>query len=174
MNAPGKEEEDLRKAAVGRLAAQMDRNARLIERCEALALSGEGDAIAALNAASRLMKADAAVAAMVARLGQVETRHRSLIDVNRPTKESQAELNRKKFYAGQAKNRNLEKHFWKTLDEHVSNAIRHRMGDATVEDRIAYALKSLDEWEEADRANGWVPEEEERDSGDNGSFATTD
>ncbi len=125
-----------------------------------LALAGDGDPVAALNAASRLLKADAAVAAMLARLAHVETRHRTLVDVNKPTKESQAELNRKKFFADQAQTRDAQKRFWELLDQHVSNAIRHRMGDASVEDRIARALKSLRAWEEGDRKSGWVPDDE--------------
>jgi hypothetical protein len=140
------EEDELRQVTALRLAGQMERNARLIERCEALALAAEGDPVAALNAASRLLKADAAVAAMLARLAHVETRHRALIDVNKPTKESQAELNRKKSLADQERREDMEEKLWRQMNLHVENAIRARMGDPTApRDRIAAVLKKFDE-----------------------------
>ena len=154
-----REEDELRQATAGRLTVQMERNARLIERCEALALAGEGDPVAALNAASRLIKADAAVAAMLARLAHVETRHRAVVDVNTPTKEPRAELNRKKFHADRISRREAEERIWRQMNLHVENAIRARMGDPGAEDRIASVLKRIEEEKERERREALLEKE---------------
>ncbi|MBV9062741.1 MAG: hypothetical protein JOY77_07405, partial [Alphaproteobacteria bacterium] len=79
------------------------------------------------------------------------TRHRALIDVNKPIKESQVELNRKKFHADQARRREVQEKVWRQMNLHVENAIRARMGDPTAEDRIAEVLRDIDERKERER-----------------------
>ena len=90
-------DDEIRSATARLLIGQMSRNSRLLDRCEAMVgPAGEADAVPALNAAARLSRASAAVAAQLARFAHVESRHRSTLDVNKPAKESQAELNREK------------------------------------------------------------------------------
>jgi hypothetical protein len=68
----------LKQAAADHITAQLACNARLMAHCEALAEAKRGDRVAALNAASRLMRADAGLLAQLARVAQIESVHRTI------------------------------------------------------------------------------------------------
>ncbi len=73
-------DEALRIVTAERLAAQLDRGMRLIARCEDLASARRGDRIGAINAAARVMRANADAAGAFARVAQVEMRQRSIVE----------------------------------------------------------------------------------------------
>lgn len=147
-------DDQLRQTAAAHLSAPLDRNARLIERCEALASAQRGDRIGALNAAARIMRADAALAAMFARVARIETRHRSFSETNQMTKADKAELNAKKIELSVRQDRFDQEKVWRKLDEHVENAIKARTGDPDAHDRIKWVLDEIEEWKERDRKSG--------------------
>jgi hypothetical protein len=82
-------EETIRIDVAQRLAGQLASADRMLAVCEKLADLYGGDCIMAMVAASRLLRADAQVALGIARMIQLETRHRSITE--RP------ELNSKKI-----------------------------------------------------------------------------
>ena len=73
-------DDELRRLAAVRLADHLDRTTSLIQRCEELALRRKGDKLGPIDAAARLMRANAVVASALARVAQVESRHRSVVE----------------------------------------------------------------------------------------------
>lgn len=131
----------LKQAAADHIAAQLACNARLMARCEALADAKRGDRIAALNAASRLMRADAGLLAQLARVAQIESVHRTISQtipvfgggapgLNSNFSEEEAEATREKL--------------WRRMNEHVEAAIAARTRDPPKDDRIASVLRDCD------------------------------
>ncbi|MGA9795359.1 MAG: hypothetical protein WBQ17_07475 [Rhizomicrobium sp.] len=70
----------LRTAAASHLQANLARNGRLMAHCEKLAGARRGDRVAALNAAARLIRADAGMLSTLARVAQIESVHRTIVD----------------------------------------------------------------------------------------------
>ena len=116
-------EHPLRAVAAEHLTAQLARNARLIARAEKLAGAQRGDRVAALNAAARLMRADAGLLAHLARVAQIESVHRT-ISQTIPTFGSGAPgLNSN--ISEEEQEAKVEK-VWRIMNEHVGNAIAAR------------------------------------------------
>lgn len=156
-------DEEIRSAAARLLIEQMGRNARLLDRCETLAgPAAEVDSVAALNAAARLTRAAAAVAAQLARFAHVESRNRSTVDVNKATKESQAELNRKKYWQNEVDRRKALEKVSRLMDEVTEEAVRARMGDPAARDRIKHQLDECAELKKQHEAADFYDEDEQQ------------
>jgi hypothetical protein len=95
-SAGGRTDDDLRRLAAERLAEHLDIGASLIARCEALAQSPGADMLGSINAAARLMRANAFVAEALANVAQVERRRRSIVERIQPPDPRLAELNAQK------------------------------------------------------------------------------
>jgi hypothetical protein len=80
------QDERIRRDACAQLGAQFEDVRSLVKRCKVLANDGDIDAI---NAASGLIRANAQLAAGLARVAQIETRHRSIVE--KPHEKPQAE-----------------------------------------------------------------------------------
>ena len=72
-------EERLRIETAERLTAMMVRSLCLLDDCGRHAAAGKTDAVGALNAAARLIKANADITHALVRAAQGETRHRSIV-----------------------------------------------------------------------------------------------
>lgn len=78
---PPSPDEAMRLSAAGHLSTQIGRSLDFIDRCEHLAAVGKHNKLAAINAAAAMMRANAMVAGAFARLAQVETRHRTIVEM---------------------------------------------------------------------------------------------
>ena len=92
-DATGKSDEELRRHAVTRLAEHLDIGSGLAARCEHLADLPTGDRLAPINAAARLMHANASVARAFAQVAQVERRQRTIIEHIQPLVPKKADSN---------------------------------------------------------------------------------
>ena len=78
-------EERLRIEATERLTAMMVRSLCLLDDCGKHTAMGKADAVGALNAAARLIKANADITHALVRAAQGETRHRSIVETRSGT-----------------------------------------------------------------------------------------
>ncbi|HEY4941110.1 MAG TPA: hypothetical protein VII56_06755 [Rhizomicrobium sp.] len=78
--AAPRSDDALRRLAAERLAEHLDLGASLIQRCEDLSLVRKGDRLGPIYAAARVLRADAQVAQALARVAQVESCHRSVVE----------------------------------------------------------------------------------------------
>jgi hypothetical protein len=78
---PSPDDGPLRRVTADQLLAHLARGAALSARCEALARAPRGEWLGPMNAAARLMRADAKiVAGALARLGQARPLHRVIVE----------------------------------------------------------------------------------------------
>jgi len=75
-----KSDDELRHHAVARLAQHLDIASDLVLRCEQLSGMPEGDRVAPLYAAARLLHANAHIARALAQVAQAETRRRTIVE----------------------------------------------------------------------------------------------
>lgn len=78
-------EERLRIETAERLTAMMVRSLCLLDDCSRHTAAGKTDAVGALNAAARLIKANADITHALVRAAQGETRHRSVVETRSGT-----------------------------------------------------------------------------------------
>ncbi len=136
--APPRTDDELRRHAAEQLAEHLIIGVDLAARCHNLSLRAETDKVGPINAAARLMQANARIAEALATVAQVERRSRSISERIQPPDKKQAELN-SKLEKEKVDAETLTK-FWQRMDEHVENSVRARMGEGD-DDRIAFLLK---------------------------------
>lgn len=91
--APPRTDDELRRYAAERLADHLTLGVDLASRCEHLSMQAKRDKVGPLNAAARLMQANARIADALARMAYVERRSRSIGERIQPIDLKQAELN---------------------------------------------------------------------------------
>ena len=138
--APPRTDDELRRYAVEQLAEHLTIGVDLAARCQNLSLRSESDKVGPINAAARLMQANARIAEALASVAQVERRRRTIVEVPQKVDKKKAELN--SYFQKQKMNAETERKIWNRMNEHVENSIRARMGDKSAEDRIAYVLNA--------------------------------
>jgi hypothetical protein len=94
----------------------------LAQLCEDLANKVKGDRLGPIYAAARVMRANAAVAEVLATVGGIERRRRSIVERIQPSDPKKAQLNsllqkRKMSAEGREK-------IYRRLNEHVEQSIR--------------------------------------------------
>lgn len=93
-------DDQLRRIAAQRLLEHIETGMSLIAHCEHLANKTKGDRLGPLNAAARLLRANAGTARVLANTLQIERRQRSIVERIQTRKPDPAELNSKIFYRG--------------------------------------------------------------------------
>jgi hypothetical protein len=92
---PTNRDEHIRRATAERLSQHLVRGDELVARCMELASGAVGDQIGSLNAAARLILANARVAQALAQMARVERRTRSVTERILPPEPKKIELNSK-------------------------------------------------------------------------------
>jgi hypothetical protein len=133
----------LRAAAASHLTEQLARTARLTARCEDLASARRGDRIAALNAAARLVRADASTLSMLVRVAQIESVHRTIVDKFSGLTPHGAYSNSNFFEDEEKKREDARAKLAKLIESHVLDHER----------KIGKAIIDSDNWERARYAN---------------------
>lgn len=142
-HTPSKADDALRRFAAEQLAQHLETGASLVERCEALALTSRGDRLGPLNAAARLMHANAHVAQTLAHVALVERRSRSIIERIQPPDPKIAELNSKMQDEETAIRSRLK--FYRRMNEHIEQSIRARTGESEEPDSVADLIRRTEE-----------------------------
>jgi hypothetical protein len=91
--APQTRDEVHRQNAVEELAGYLTQSREMLARCNTLSKATRGDRIGPLNAAARLMTANAQVAKALAHVALLESRHRTIVETVQPPKPENPELN---------------------------------------------------------------------------------
>jgi hypothetical protein len=149
-----KRDDELRLLAAERLAEYLDIGAGLVARCEHLAAVPKGDRLGPLNAAARLMRANAQVAQALATVAQVERRRRSIVERIEPVDPKIAELNseNKKNEIGAETRLKI----YRRMKELVEAAIRERSENPQASTRIDELIAHEEEELAGCRQGGWV------------------
>jgi hypothetical protein len=140
---PALTDEELRRLAAERLAEHLDVGSTLILRCETLSLTTKGDKLGPINAAARLMRANAHVAEVLANVAQVERRRRSIVERIQPPDRKKVELN--SHLQNQKTSAETMLKFWNRVDEHIDQSVRARLGEEGAHDSVARIIKSQEE-----------------------------
>ncbi|MEI9929263.1 MAG: hypothetical protein WDM89_01500 [Rhizomicrobium sp.] len=136
--APPRTDDELRRYAAEQLVEHLAIGVSMATRCHGLSAQAHNDKVGPLNAAARLMQANARVAEALATFAQIERRSRTISERIQPPDPKKLELN-SKLEKEKASAETLTK-FWQRMDEHVENSVRARMGEGN-DDRIALLLK---------------------------------
>jgi hypothetical protein len=89
-------DERLRLAMADQLALQLMRVNRMLDRCESRAAEETADPMGALDTAARLIRANSHIAGTLARVVQVESRHRSIVETIQKPNPKMLELEAKR------------------------------------------------------------------------------
>jgi hypothetical protein len=135
-----KKPEDVRAFAVDKLAEHLAVGVSLAQLCEDLANKATGDRLGPIYAAARVMRANAAVAEVLATVGGIERRRRSIVERIQPPDPKKAQLN-SDLQKRKVLSEDREKIF-RRLNEHVEQTIRARMGEVGSEDSIARLIRA--------------------------------
>jgi hypothetical protein len=135
---PPRTDDELRRYAAEQLAEHLAIGVSMATRCQGLSMQANLDKVGPLNAAARLMQANARVAEALAQFAYVERRSRSISERVQPPDPKLAELN-SKLEKEKVTQEELTK-FWQRMDEHVENSVRARLGEGN-DDRIGFLLK---------------------------------
>jgi hypothetical protein len=91
--APQSRDEVHRQNAVEELAGYLTQSREMLARCNTLSKATRGDRIGPLNAAARLMTANAQVAKALAHVALLESRHRTIVETVQSPKPEKPDLN---------------------------------------------------------------------------------
>jgi hypothetical protein len=144
------DDEDFRRYAVARLADHLEVGVSLAQRCEQLAGVANGDRVAPITAAARLMNANARIAEALATMAQLERRRRSIVERIQPVENKNAELNSGfgKFRRSDEFKAEEKEKLWKRMNEMCNETLRARMGDPASRDVIMEKIKEA-RWDHA-------------------------
>jgi len=143
--APPRTDDELRRYAAEQLAEHLTIGVDLAARCQNLSLRAESDKVGPINAAARLMQANARIAEALATFAQIERRRRTITERIQPPDKKKDELNStfdpiKRAQANLRKAETGEK-LYRRINDMCNETIRARMGDPASRDIVAEKIK---------------------------------